>query len=375
MTKEKTNISSCIYAFKYIVLSFLIFISGFILLKFPEATGQGISNGIDLCLGTLIPSLLPFMVVSSIIVNLDVLKLTEKIFSKITYPLLRLPGKSIGIFFLSILGGYPIGGQIIKELYDKNEITASEGRRLLLFCINPSPAFVISSVGFYMLGSKNAGIIVYLSVIISSFIISLFSRLIDSDRAHIKNMSPKKQIHFSDEFIKSVSTAGKAILTVCAWVIIFSGIGNVIEITSFSPGVKLFLCSLLEVTNGCYLASGALNIPTIACIVGFGGLCTHFQIMNTVRAVRLPYKLFFVARIIHAALSAVICNFMLQLYPVSYDVFSLGTLPTKKISSASVALSVTMLLMCALIMLGSSFKIKIKSKKSQIKNMVYSEHI
>ena len=154
MSETKAIANSYTYALKYSVTAFLVFLTGVILLKFPEATGQGITNGIDLCLGTLLPSLLPFTVVSSMIVNLDILNLSEKVFDKISYALLRLPGKSIGIVLLSFLGGYPIGGQIIKELCQRNELSKEEGKRLLLFCVNPGPAFVISSVGFYMLGSK-----------------------------------------------------------------------------------------------------------------------------------------------------------------------------------------------------------------------------
>ena len=51
-------------ALKYIISVFAIFIAGFMLLRFPETAGQGISDRIDLCLGTLIPSLYPFMILS-----------------------------------------------------------------------------------------------------------------------------------------------------------------------------------------------------------------------------------------------------------------------------------------------------------------------
>ena len=366
MVKTKFTRTDTLFALKYIISVFLMFILGFLLLRFPETAGQGISDGIDLCLGTLIPSLLPFMIVSSLAVNLNTFELIENIFSKATNILFRLPGKSLGIILMSMVGGYPIGSKMIKDLYERGEITAMQGKRLLLFCINPGPAFAISSVGFYMLGSKKAGIIIYLSVILSSFLICFASRFLENKSTYVcKAASHKSTVSFANEFVRSVSSGSKSMLIVCAWVIIFSGIGRLVDIISFSPDMNMFLNCLLEVTNGCYLAGGTLSIPAIACIIGFGGICTHFQVMDAVRTVKLRYKYFIIARIIHGALSAVICNLILKIYPVSYDVFSFGTLPTTRVTPVSVALSVSMLTMCALVMLGDTFYIKVRRKSKQ----------
>ncbi|MBQ7296162.1 MAG: hypothetical protein IJW86_08245 [Clostridia bacterium] len=350
-----------IFVLRYILSSFCVFIAGFMLLKFPETAGQGISDGIDLCLGTLIPSLYPFMIVSSLVVSLDTFSYIERLFSKITNTLLRLPGKSLSVIVMSMIGGFPIGGKMIKELYEKGEITEFQAKRLMLFCINPGPAFTISSVGFYMLGSKKAGVIIYFSVIAAAMLICFATRFLERDSFYMEEKAKNKSdLSFSACLVSSVSSGSAAMLGVCAWVIAFSCLNRLTDILPLSPEMRLFVCSLLEVTNGCYLASGNLGIPAIAAIIGFGGICTHFQVMSTVRAVRLKYKHFITGRIMHGALSAVICNFILNICPVSYDVFSLGTLPTKTAGAISVPVSIGMLIMCALIMLGDSFYIRIK---------------
>lgn len=353
-----------LYAAKYVITTFIIFVFGFILLRFPETAGQGISDGVDLCLGSLIPSLFPFMIVSSLAVNLNIFNFAQGCLSKVTNLLFRLPGKSIGVIFMSMIGGYPIGSKMIKELYKRGEITSVQGKRLLLFCINPGPAFVISSVGFYMLGSKTAGIIIYLSVIISSIIICFFSRFLENKAPFIPVTTPHDFTgSLSNEIVRSVSTGSRAMLEICAWVITFSCISRLVDISAFSSGTRMFLNCLLEVTNGCYLAAGNLTLPAIACIIGFGGICTHFQVMDAVREVKLRYKHFITSRIMHGALSAIVCNLILKIQPVSYDVFSFGTLPTREVSSTSVSISVSMLVLCALVMLNDTVHIRIKSKK------------
>lgn len=354
----RTNIK---FTFRYIVSVFIIFILVFILMRFPEVAGQGISDGIDLCLGTLIPSLLPFMIVSSLTVNLNIFNAFEKLFSKATNKLFRLPGNFIGIIFMSFIGGYPVGGKIIKDLYEKGEISPEAGKRALLFCINPGPAFVISYVGFYMLGSKKAGVILYVSIILSTLIIGIITRFLSSENVFQNSTIEKPSaMPLSDCIARSVLSGSRSMLIICSWVIVFSCLSRLTELFNLSSGTNLFINSIIEVTNGCYLACGNLNLPAIACIIGFGGICTHFQVADAIRTVKLPYKYFFTSRIVHGALSAVICNLLLNAFPVSYDVFSSGTLPTREATASSVIVSTGMLVMCALVMLGDTFNIKIR---------------
>lgn len=352
-------------ALKYIVSVFVIFIAGFMLLRFPETAGQGISDGIDLCLGTLIPSLYPFMILSSLAINLDSFSFIERLLSKFTEFVFRLPGKTLSVIIMSMIGGFPIGGKMTKELYEKGRISRLQGKRLLLFCVNPGPAFTISSVGLYLLGSKKAGLIIYASLILSSLIVCFLTRFIaqKDESEEIINKRDVPPEEFSSAFVSSVSSGSKAMLNVCCWVIAFSCLVRLTDILPFSPEMKLFICSISEVTNACSLAAGNLTIPAIAAIIGFGGVCTHFQIMSAVKALKLKYKYFITGRIIHCALSAVICDFILKIFPVSYDVFSFGTLPKEKAGTVSVPISAGMLIMCALIMLGDSFCVQIKRKR------------
>ncbi len=356
--------SETIFYHKYALVIFIIFFFAFTVLRFPETAGQGISEGIDICLGTLIPSLYPFMVISSLIINLNITDLLEKHLSRISNFIFRLPGKCLGIILLSFVGGFPVGGKMIKEMYEKEEITASQGQQLLLFCVSPGPAFAISSVGFYMLGSKKAGLIIYISLISASIIIGVLSRFFITEEIPNKHCGKASDIGtLSQSLIKSVSAASSSMLGVCSWVVIFSCINKLLEITAYSDSFKMFLYCILEVTNGCLISAGNLPVPIIAGIIGFGGICTHLQIMSAVNKVGLKYKHFITARILCGALSVVICNFILKFCPVSYSVFSCGTLPKEIVSGISAPVSVGMLIMCILAVFGDRLYIKIKSVK------------
>ena len=77
----------------------------------------------------------------------------------------------------------------------------------------------------------------------------------------------------------------------------------------------------------------------------------------------LKYKYFFVSRIIGGALAVIYCKILLNFFPVTYEVFSLGTLPDESAMGVSSYVSLAMLFSAGLFLLGDSTAIKIKIKK------------
>lgn len=349
----------------YIPISFAVFFTGFLLLRYPEVSAQGISDGIDLCLGTLIPTLFPFMVISTLMIK-------EKLFDRIPYILKRLTetifsldGKCLGAIIISMVGGLPVGCKIAADLYESGEISQSQARRLTLFCYCTGPAFTVSSVGLYMLGSKKAGALIYVSLVLSAVSVGVLSRFFeDDDNLYLHTKSPDKKDIFSANLVNSVSSGSGAMLNICAWVILFSCIVKLTEILSSDKALSFFLSCILEVTNGAYLASGNMPLPIVAGIIGFGGLCGHCQVMPYLVKLKMKYKFFFVSRVVCAALSVIYCKLLTDIFPVSYEVFSMGTLPSEKASGVSSAVSVAMLFTAGLFLLGDSAVIRIKRKQT-----------
>lgn len=348
----------------YIPVTFLIFAVGCMLLLFPEISAQGISDGIDLCLGTLIPSLYPFMVLSTFITQTDILGSVPTIANKISMKLFRLNGNCLGVILLSMIGGLPLGCKTVSELYEKGEITAIQGRRMMLFCFCCGPAFTISSVGLYMLGSKQAGYIIFISLILSSLTVGILSRFFD-DGSACKGSDYTKPVKepISSNLVKAVSVGSSAMLSVCAWVILFSCINRLIEILPVSEAFRFFTYTVLEVTNGVYLSSGKLSLALIAGIIAFGGFCGHCQVMPYLIKLKLKYKYFITARIVSGALAVIYCDLLLKLYPVTYEVFAIGVLPEESDLTVSAVYSISMLCTAGLFLLGDSAVFRIKTKK------------
>ena len=124
-----------------------IFLLFLFLLCFPAEALAASRDGLKLWLETLLPTLLPFMILTGILVRTDgITKILHPIapFFKTVFGL--SPGGTY-VFLLGLLTGYPMGAKLAADLYYAGKISRQETEYLLTFCNNPSPAFLITYVG------------------------------------------------------------------------------------------------------------------------------------------------------------------------------------------------------------------------------------
>ena len=118
----------------------------FLLLRYPALSLQYASTGLMLWFKKMIPTLLPFMILSGILISMN---LTER-FVKLLHPVLHFlcgttPNGSY-IMFMGFLCGFPMGARIAGELRRKGRISREEAERLLAFCNNIGPIYFLSFV-------------------------------------------------------------------------------------------------------------------------------------------------------------------------------------------------------------------------------------
>ncbi len=285
-----------------------------------SAASAGVIDAIKLCGGTVIPSLLPFMVLSSYIINSGLASSAGKFLERPCRKIFRLPGDSACIIFLSMIGGFPVGAKMISSAVEKGNLTKNQGRRMMLFCVNAGPAFIINIVGVSMLGSQKAGIILLSATIFSSLLVGFLTRFFEKN-------DEKKIAHASQKItggvlVESVESAIKTIVYVCGWIIVFGALRQIISDASLPSNLKLWADMLCEVTNGCKTAS--VNFPVAVCafILGFSGFAVHAQVLPFFSSVDLKYKLFFAFRIVNGAVSTVAAQLLFHFFPCEVQVFA-----------------------------------------------------
>lgn len=323
----------------------LIFCCVFLIFRYPEAVKNGVNEGLSICFYTIIPSLFPFMVLSTYAVKSNILSPVYKWFSAPVGLLFRQPASSISVIALSMIGGFPIGIKMTNDLYMKGQISKEQSQRLCLFCINAGPAFVITAVGTNMLKSTKAGIIIYSSLCISSLISGIISSVVgekNQEKYKFKNENPLQLTSLSASVTDSLYT----VFGICAWIVLFSAITMCIKETGNFNKTYIYVVSFFEITKGCSLLIDEISLPFITGLIGFGGICVHCQVLEYLKNMELKYGYFIVSRILNGILSAVISHLLLIFFPVEINVFSNADKITSYSFSFSYSAFFVVIIMC-----------------------------
>lgn len=304
---------------EYLTILLVIFCI-YLIFGFPDEVKSGVNEGLTICVSTIIPSLFPFMTLSSFIIKSGILNHSGKLFAA-SRTVFRQPDITLPCIIMSMVGGFPVGIKMTNELYERGQLTAEQAQRLCLFCINPGPAFVITAVGTNMLNSPKAGVLIYASLCISSLICGIIASLIGEK--NIKNDDKKDKATGVSSLSASVSDSIQSIFSICGWIILFSGFTRCLSAV-FTDEIFNIVISVLEVTKGCTLICGKYPLYIIAAVIGFGGACVHCQVMGFLKNMNMKYSYFFISRALCGLLSGIVCYILLLFFPVETDVFANG---------------------------------------------------
>ncbi|MGN1328229.1 MAG: hypothetical protein ACI4V4_00850 [Eubacterium sp.] len=327
------------------LLAVLLLFAG-VLIIFSGDAKQGALNGLILAQNTIIPSLTPLLIIFLIIMKTGAKDVLSKCFGFISHCAFNLPYVTFPAIFLGLLGGYPTGPLLTKELFDNGEIDENQAKRMLRFNFCGGAGFIITAVGTAVMQNTRAGIILFSSNFLASVIVG-FVLSFTQKRTREKFYSFTERENFGDALSDATSSAVNSVLNITAFIILFSALSQIITVDSrFTP--------LIEITNG-ICSKNNFSLPEISAYLAFGGLCIHFQLIGVIKSVHMKLWDFFIFRIIGAVLSFVICKIILRIFPVELAVFANSAIPVE-FSSVNIALSVIMILGCFVIILDINSK-------------------
>ncbi len=272
---------------------------------FPKEVLFGAQNGLAMCINAVIPSLLPFMVVSSCVIKSNFARPLGALFSKVLTPLTGISGSGSVCFITGLVGGYGAGAKAVYECYSRGLISKKEAESLLVFSNNPGPLFIIGTVGIGFYLSRTIGVTLLLVQIITSVITArVFSGNFN------QSVSVKKEWDYYKKnkpplgmlVTKSAIESGSAIVTACVFVILFCALTEVLPLGEYS-----FLGGILEVTRGCSEMSqkGTEALSLTSAFLSWGGLSVHLQ-ANALCKGELSLKKYYIGKAFSAAISYLI---------------------------------------------------------------------
>ena len=241
---------------------------------------QGASQGVELCLTAVIPSLLPFLCLSML--------LTQRLFGR-RVPFLGLLGKLFGLpegsavlLLPALLGGYPAGAACVAQAAEAGQLTRRDAELLLGFCSLPGPAFLFGIVA-RRFSHPFAGAALWALVLLSAL---AAARLFPAREAQAQvGLKPTSD---------PLGQAGAAMGKICVTVILFRTALNFLTVYSSLDGpVLVAVQGLLELTNGCCalegVASEDVRFVLAAGLSAFGGLCVGLQTAQVCAGLSLRY--------------------------------------------------------------------------------------
>lgn len=316
---------------------------GFIALFFynPSSMADGVRNGLFLCGNTVIPSLFPFMILSDFIVRSKLSEAVGCVLSPLTEKLFALPGCSACAIIMSLIGGFPVGAKMISQLVENGSLSEKQGKRMLWFCVNSGPAFVVGAVGAAMLSSKKCGIILFASQTLAALIIGFFSRFFEKQKQ--EKIIKKSHSINSSVLMESVSRSTEAMLNICAWILLFSSL--VPFLTRLAIRYPAFNTAVImsEVTSGCAFAAERLPVYLIAPVLCWSGFAVHMQLLPYIKKIGMTLPEFWLSRAVNCLVVIPIAFLLFKIFPCEAQVFSSFSDVIVKPYSVSIPASVAML--------------------------------
>lgn len=199
-------------------------LSGVLVLFLAEAgfVRAAAAEALSLCAGSVIPALFPFLVVSSLLLSLGLGELLSPMLAGLMEPLFRVDGVGSSALLLGLVGGYPIGAKTAADLYRGGRLSRPEAERLLAFCNNSNPVFLISVLGVGVFGSVRAGVWLWLIHLLSALLTGLLFRNHGGPaRRQAGGTAAFQAVSLSAAFVAAVRESLSGMLSVCAFVTFF----------------------------------------------------------------------------------------------------------------------------------------------------------
>lgn len=310
-------------------LSFVLFL--ILMFLFPTASLQGAKRGLMLWFQTVLPTLLPFIIVSTLIVRLNIAYTICHLLHPIIGRLFGVSANACYPIVMGFLSGIPMGAKTTADLVKDHQITVSEGQFLTILCNNASPMFVLGYIALSELKDPTLKVPILAILYCSSFFTAYLFRLgytyfthetytnvlpistseqrVYAQSSDITNTKTRK---FSIDFTvvdEAIMDGFNVITKIGGYIILFSILAQIIlSFTQLSEYVRMLLVGICEITIGIdtiVQSSFGLNtkIILILAITSFGGFSGMAQTKSVFADSGLSIRSYLKAKIMNTLIT------------------------------------------------------------------------
>ena len=286
------------------------------MLLFPKKVLADSLAGLDLWFHTVLPSLLPFMILSNVLIGANVVSQLMRPFSGFFRHVLGLSPEGGYAWLLGLFCGFPMGARLTGDMYRQHRISREEAVYLLTFANQSSPMFLSTYVVLHGLGDSTLTLPVFVIFYASAFLTSLVFR-IRSRRFGLPPSKPKKEVPEQTSYGNLLNTSimnGFEIITrLGGYIILFSILaGIVLQLPAPLRTAAPFLSGLTEITTGIHTISGTtlplqVKFTAIVCCTAFGGFSTVAQTSCMLNGTGLSIFTYLKGKLVNATVAGLLC--------------------------------------------------------------------
>lgn len=270
-----------------------------IMLANPRLCLSGAVTGIDLWFKTIFPTLIPFLIISNILVN---------VYSK------RFKNPELCIIIIGLSCGCPMAAVCAAGFY-KNGVISSDSAGLLTgICSSLSPAFMISYAFLNILGFKQPPFTFIIAYYIPPLLMLIAYFIFVYKKMPYRNnpsSSREDSAHTLTLVDDAINSAFMTIAKLGGYIIIFNIAASFAD--RYLPAddyTRTIITGMLEITTGMnkiglLSADLKLKIFTAGVLCSFGGVCCMLQSASILNNAGIGTKKYICCKIIISVLSLI----------------------------------------------------------------------
>lgn len=331
--------------FKSFLLAFGALLLTIFLFEFPKESLEASLRGLDLWWTVVFPSLLPFFIISELLIAFGVVKFVGVMTEPLMRPLFNVPGAGSFVWAMGMASGYPSGAKLTARLRQEKQLTKIEAERLVAFTNASNPLFIIAAISIGFFHDEKLGILLAVCHYVGNFFVGICMRFyrnretkgyqkkttLSLRRAfhelHITRMRDKRPFGkvLGDAVINSLQT----LLMVGGFIIIFSVISKLLYLVNITPMIAQiiyfffsifglsqdltlpFIAGLFEITNGAQMTSETdttllQQIVIVSFVLGFNGLSIQAQVASILAETDIRFFPYFIGRLLHGTFASLL---------------------------------------------------------------------
>ena len=306
---EENNMRKIIYG---LCISLIL---GFLFLC-PSLALAASRQGLQIWFETLLPTLLPFLILSGFLVRANLADSLVAFISPVLKKIFHISSYGCYAILIGFLCGFPMGAKVLSDLVKAGKIEHIEAQYLLGFCNNASPAFVITFLVTEQLGKPSMIVptllLVYGMPILWGMIQNPFYRkkLRHTQIQNLRTLEKAPMVQINFELIDACILDSVITITkLGGYIIMFSIIAKMTTCIPFMTNtVKACVTGVTELTNGIPLIANAYPFPMsyliLIPITCFGGLSALAQTESVIKSAHLSLSKYFISKICICILAA-----------------------------------------------------------------------